>query len=107
MSEENQINESLERIMQEMTHPSIIKDINDENKSAKEGMRNGRMAEQIWRGLLTYEPTNHEYFRIFSYNRNKEKKYVRFKVITEVTMKNGVFWDVTPCGSCKNRPIGC
>jgi hypothetical protein len=20
-----------------------------------------------------------------------------------VTMKNGVFWDVTPCGSCKNR----
>jgi hypothetical protein len=18
-------------------------------------------------------------------------------------MKNGVFWDVTPCGSCKNR----
>jgi hypothetical protein len=19
-------------------------------------------------------------------------------------MKNGVFWDVTPCGSCKNRP---
>jgi hypothetical protein len=21
-------------------------------------------------------------------------------------MKNGVFWDVTPCGSCKNRRIG-
>jgi hypothetical protein len=20
-------------------------------------------------------------------------------------MKNGVFWDVTPCGSCKNRPF--
>jgi hypothetical protein len=20
-----------------------------------------------------------------------------------VTMKNGVIWDVTPCGSCKNR----
>jgi hypothetical protein len=20
-----------------------------------------------------------------------------------VTMRNGVFWDVTPCGSCKNR----
>jgi hypothetical protein len=20
-----------------------------------------------------------------------------------MTMKNGVFWDVTPCGSCKNR----
>jgi hypothetical protein len=21
-------------------------------------------------------------------------------------MKNAVFWDVTPCGSCKNRSIG-
>jgi hypothetical protein len=24
---------------------------------------------------------------------------VRFEVFTEVTMKNGVFWDVTSCGS--------
>jgi hypothetical protein len=23
-----------------------------------------------------------------------------------VTMKNTVFWDVTPCGSCKNRRFG-
>jgi hypothetical protein len=23
-----------------------------------------------------------------------------------VTMKNGVVWDVTPCGSCKNRRFG-
>jgi hypothetical protein len=23
-----------------------------------------------------------------------------------VTMKNGVFWDVTPCGSCKKRRFG-
>jgi hypothetical protein len=28
---------------------------------------------------------------------------VRFDVFTAVTMRNGVFWDVTPCGSCKNR----
>jgi hypothetical protein len=28
---------------------------------------------------------------------------VRFEVFTAVTMKNGVFWDVTPCDSCKNR----
>jgi hypothetical protein len=26
--------------------------------------------------------------------------YVRFEVFTAVTMKNPVFWDVTPCGSC-------
>jgi hypothetical protein len=28
---------------------------------------------------------------------------VRFDVFTAVTMKNGVFWDVTPCGFCKSR----
>jgi hypothetical protein len=26
----------------------------------------------------------------------------RFEFFAEVTMKNGVFRDVTPCGSCKN-----
>jgi hypothetical protein len=30
----------------------------------------------------------------------------RFEVFTAVTMKNGVFWDVMPCGSCKNRRFG-
>jgi hypothetical protein len=33
------------------------------------------------------------------------KRSVRFEVFTAVTMKNAVFWDVTPCGSCKNRRI--
>jgi hypothetical protein len=32
--------------------------------------------------------------------------FVRFEVFTAVTMKNGVFWVVTPCGSCKNRRFG-
>jgi hypothetical protein len=31
---------------------------------------------------------------------------VRFEVFTAVTMKNGVFWAVRPCGSCKNRRFG-
>jgi hypothetical protein len=31
---------------------------------------------------------------------------VRFEVFTTVTMKNGVFWDVTPFGFCKNRRFG-
>jgi hypothetical protein len=31
---------------------------------------------------------------------------VTFEVFTAVTMKNGVFWDVTPCGTCKNRRFG-
>jgi hypothetical protein len=28
---------------------------------------------------------------------------VRFEVLTAVTMKNAVFWDMAPCGSCVNR----
>jgi hypothetical protein len=32
--------------------------------------------------------------------------HVRFEVSTAMTMKNGVFWDVTPRGSCSNRRFG-
>jgi hypothetical protein len=31
---------------------------------------------------------------------------VIFEIFMAVTMKNGVFWDVTPRGSCKNRRFG-
>jgi hypothetical protein len=31
---------------------------------------------------------------------------IRLEVFTAVTMKNGVFWVVMPCGSCKNRRFG-
>jgi hypothetical protein len=30
---------------------------------------------------------------------------VRFEVFTAVTMKKGVFWDVTPCGSLRNQRV--
>jgi hypothetical protein len=33
-------------------------------------------------------------------------KIVRFEVFTAMTVKSGVFWDVRPCGSCKNRRFG-
>jgi hypothetical protein len=32
--------------------------------------------------------------------------HVRFEVFTAVTMKNGVFWDVTQFSSGKNRRFG-
>jgi hypothetical protein len=32
--------------------------------------------------------------------------YVRFEVFMAVTMKNVVFWDLTQCGSRKNRRFG-
>jgi uncharacterized protein with PIN domain len=47
--------------------------------------------------------------RCAQYNRpirKEHKNNVRFEVFTAVTKKNGVFWDVTPCGSCKNRRFG-
>jgi hypothetical protein len=31
---------------------------------------------------------------------------VRFEEFIAVTMKNSVFWDVTPCDSCKDRSFG-
>jgi hypothetical protein len=31
---------------------------------------------------------------------------VRFEVFTALTVKNAVFWDVTPGGCCKNRRFG-
>jgi hypothetical protein len=41
------------------------------------------------------------------YSRSVKPRYiVRFEVSTAVTRKNVVFWDVTPCGSCKNRRFG-
>jgi hypothetical protein len=38
--------------------------------------------------------------------RINEELLVRFEVFTAVTMKNGVFWDVTSCGFCNNRRFG-
>jgi hypothetical protein len=39
-------------------------------------------------------------------NLTHAKNYVRFEVFTAVTMKSGVFWDITPCGSCNIRRFG-
>jgi hypothetical protein len=36
----------------------------------------------------------------------RRNPFVTFEVFTAMTMKNGVFSDVTPCGSCKNRRFG-
>jgi hypothetical protein len=45
---------------------------------------------------------------IFRAKTTNELKHIRFEVFTAVTMKNGVFWDVTLCGSCtlrRNRSV--
>jgi hypothetical protein len=45
-------------------------------------------------------------YQLIPLNDLKNIIYVRFEVFTAVTMKNGVFGVVTPCGSCKNRRFG-
>jgi hypothetical protein len=32
--------------------------------------------------------------------------YERFEVSTAATVTNGLFWDITPCASCKKRRFG-
>jgi hypothetical protein len=48
------------------------------------------------------KPSDFESYRLSS----EPFRLLRFEVFTAVTMKNGVLWDVTPCGSCKNRRFG-
>jgi hypothetical protein len=46
---------------------------------------------------------------LHGHRRKNLKSYnvgVIFEVLTAVTMKNVIFWDVTPYGSCKNRRFG-
>jgi hypothetical protein len=48
---------------------------------------------------------------LHSHRRENLKSYIHLEGLlhafkTIVSLKNGVFWDVTPCGSCKNRRFG-
>jgi hypothetical protein len=38
---------------------------------------------------------------LYFYLRDSTVRNVRFEVFMAVTMKIDVFWDVTPCGSCR------
>jgi hypothetical protein len=61
---------------------------------------NGGICYKHWR---VSERVHHLIFWENTYFGNWNYFCVRFEVFTAVTMKNGVFWDVTPRGSCKNR----
>jgi hypothetical protein len=54
--------------------------------------------------LLTTEMNRTEQSRADqSRTDDTRTEHVGFEVFTAVTMEKGVFWDVTPCGSCMNR----
>jgi hypothetical protein len=45
-------------------------------------------------------------FRSFRMKVSVQQNRVTSEVSTAVTMKDTVFWNVTPCGSCKSRRLG-
>jgi hypothetical protein len=61
----------------------------------------GNRPRELWICSQELWPLDHRGGRNLSYA--KSKHLVRFQVFMTVTMKNAVFWDVTPCRSCVNR----
>jgi hypothetical protein len=60
-----------------------------------------------WLRLLSYQFLDPIKCGKLSYVADLQTIFLaRFEVFTAVTMKNTVFWDVMPCGSCKNRRFG-
>jgi hypothetical protein len=56
--------------------------------------------------LIANKTNKQTNFLLDSKSVTERHKVVRFEVYTAVTMKNGVFWELTPRGSCKNRRFG-
>jgi hypothetical protein len=57
--------------------------------------------------LVYYINNNYYYYYLITLNRvNLNHKSSFIELQTNKTKKNGVFWVVTPCGSCKNRRFG-
>jgi hypothetical protein len=58
--------------------------------------------DKVGRGwIVLYNEELHDLFSLPS-----KIRILRLEVFTTVTMLNGIFWDVTPCGSCKNLRFG-
>jgi hypothetical protein len=58
---------------------------------------------------IAVSPATHYFHQLLhshhhlSYTAGTIGEYVIFEVFTAETMQNGVFWDVTPCGSYKSH----
>jgi hypothetical protein len=61
-----------------------------------------------WRSYLNYTMWGLRFSRRWLWRMPHVSKLYNASsdIFTAVTMKNAVFWDVTPCGSCKNRYFG-
>jgi hypothetical protein len=51
-------------------------------------------------------PWNHCWWAVRPYRVSLYEEANQEIIEEETALKNGVFWVVTPCGSCKNRRVG-
>jgi hypothetical protein len=67
-----------------------------------------QFVQPVWNWLQEAYDNTHHYNSVptFTILTLYYLLFIRFEVFTAVAMKNGVFWDVTPCVSCKNRRFG-
>jgi hypothetical protein len=82
-------------------------------KELRGGLRRGGGEGELYLGAKSSWLTLASYMLwirlLLSLLKARSKIYeacVRSEVFKAVTIKNGVFWDATPCDSCKNRRFG-
>jgi hypothetical protein len=76
--------------------------IKEDEKCVKTEKKNMKPQRLVYENTVKYKNVSDER----NYGFAKGVEVVRFEVFTAVTMTNSVLWDVTPCGSCKNRRFG-
>jgi hypothetical protein len=68
------------------------------------------MRPKIADNYYTVQPLQNKHLKWLLVWNNADRKLLyndlRFEVFTAVTIKNVVFWNVTPCSFCVNRSFG-
>jgi hypothetical protein len=80
--------------------PSKFWNLNLKSFSTYSRMFAGRLTSQLQNSVRNKKSI------IANFLYSQLNNFVRFKVFTAVTIKNDVFLDVMPCGSCKNWRFG-
>jgi hypothetical protein len=89
-------------LLREMVSPFARWTLTQENTNMKENQADFRVSSSVRSHISWSSKVQNISFALVG----TINIHVRFEVFTAVTMKNGVFWNVTPCGSCKNRRFG-
>jgi hypothetical protein len=85
---------------------TIIPVRDDTEENSKQKKHTGTNPPPHTHSNSKIHPLKPEFHLETSKNSPQNIILVRLEVFTAVTMKNGVLWDVTPRGACKNRRFG-